>query len=167
MEKIKFKPSIFNLQILPKILDFISHLDDGDYVLSISKAGKSRSLTQNAYFHAMVGEIAEVSGKGFDEVKIALNTEYGALAKDEDGNTIGFMLPKSVKPETLYKYTRWFDTRTINGKEFDCYMVYKETHLLNSTEMAKLIDGTIRECEQYGIETLSASEIALLRGNEV
>jgi hypothetical protein len=84
MEKIKFKPSIFNLQILPKILDYISHLDDGDYVLSISRAGKNRSLTQNAYFHAMVGEIAEASGKGFDEVKIALNTEYGTLARDED-----------------------------------------------------------------------------------
>lgn len=167
MEKIKFKPSAFNLQILPKILEYISHLEDGDYVLSISKARKNRSLTQNAYFHAMVGELADVTGKGFDEVKIALNTEYGSLAKDEDGNTIGFVLPKSVKPETLYKYTRWFDTRDINGKEFDCYMAYKETHLLNSTEMAKLIDGTIRECEQYGIETLSASEVALLKGNDI
>jgi hypothetical protein len=100
-------------------------------------------------------------------VKIALNTEYGTFAREEDGNIIGFMLPKSVKPETLYKYTRWFDTRNINGKEFNCYLVYKETHLLNSTEMAKLIDGAIRECEQYGIETMSASEIALLKGNEV
>ena len=167
MEKIKFKPPAFNLQVLPKILEYISHLEDGDYVLSISKARKNRSLTQNAYFHAMVGELADVTGKGFDEIKIALNTEYGSLAKDEDGNTIGFMLPKSVKPETLYKYTRWFDTRDINGKEFDCYMAYKETHLLDSAEMAKLIDGTIRECEQYGIETLSASEVALLKGNDI
>lgn len=162
--RIKFKPTEFNYKVLPKLLEHIACLDDGDYELRVTKARKDRSLTQNAYFHALVGELSDVTGKGFDEIKSELNTNYGTIAKDDDGNTIGFMLPSSVKPSTIYKYTRWFDTRNINGTEFDCYIAYKETHKLNTAEMTKLIQGTMHECEQYGIEVLSANELALLEG---
>lgn len=167
MNKVKFKPKEFNLKILPRLLDHIQSLDNEEYELSVSKVRKARSLDQNSYFHALVGELSDVTNKGFEEVKKELNIEYGTLAKDENGKCIGFMLPSTANPESVYKYTKWFDTRTdANGVEFDCYLVFKETHKLNSKEMAKLIEGTIQECEEYGIPTLSPSEVALLEGKQ-
>ncbi len=45
-------------------------------------------------------------------------------------------------------------------------MIYKETHTLNSAEMATLIDGTIEEAKQLGIETLTSIELENLKGYE-
>lgn len=160
-----FKPKEFNLRILPKLLEYIYSLEEGEYEIKVGKVHKRRSLNANAYFHLLVGEISDESGKGFDEVKKELNTEYGTLAKDENGKTIGFMLPNTVNPDTIYKYTKWFDKRKDEkGNEFDCYLVFKETHNLDSKEMAKLINGTIQEAETLGINCMTPQELSLLEG---
>ena len=44
------------------------------------------------------------------------------------------------------------------------YLIYKETHTLDSAEMATLIDGTIEEAKQLGIETLTPIELENLKG---
>ena len=162
-ETIKFKPKNFNFQVLPKVLNLISTLDDAEYELSIKKIGKRRSLNANAYFHFLVGEIAEKMNIGFDQCKVNLNLEYGTIARDEKGKKIGFMLPQNIDVNTLYKYTKWFDEREIGGAKFNCYIVYKETHTLDTKEMAKLIDGTVQEAKQLGIETATPDELARMK----
>lgn len=162
-ETIKFKPQQFNYQVLPKVLEHIGTLEDADYELSIKKVGKKRSLNANAYFHVLVGEIAEVMGIGFDQCKVNMNIEYGTIAKDENGKKIGFMLPQNVDVNTLYKYTKWFDEREVNGVVFNCYIVFKETHTLDTKEMARLIDGTVQEAKQLGIETATPDELAQMK----
>ena len=57
---------------------------------------------------------------------------------------------------------KWFDTREENGRYFDCYIIYKQTHTLDSAEMAKLIDGTVKEAEELGIETLDQIKLKAL-----
>lgn len=159
-ETIKFKPNQFNFQVLPRVLDHISTLEDTEYELSIKKVGKKRSHNANAYFHSLVGEIAERMNIGFDQCKVNMNLEYGTIARDEEGKKIGFMIPQNVDVNTLYKYTKWFDEREINGVMFNCYIVFKETHTLDTKEMARLIDGTVQEAKQLGIETATPDEIA-------
>lgn len=159
-EIMKFKPKNFNFQVLPKVLNLISTLDDAEYELSIKKVGKRRSLNANAYFHLLVGEIAEKMNIGFDQCKVNMNLEYGTIARDEKGKKIGFMLPQNVDVNTLYKYTKWFDERKIGDAMFNCYIVYKETHTLDTKEMARLIDGTVQEAKQLGIETATPEELA-------
>ena len=39
------------------------------------------------------------------------------------------------------------------------YLFYKQTHTLNTKEMAQLIDGVVRECHEAGIETYTEEEI--------
>lgn len=158
-ETIKFKPKQFNFQVLPRVLDHIGTLDDAEYEISIKKVGKRRSLNANAYFHLLVGEIAERMNIGFEQCKVNMVLEYGTIARDEQGKKIGFMLPQSVDVNTLYKYTKWFDEREINGAMFNCFIVFKETHTLNSREMARLIDGTVQEAKQLGIETATPEEL--------
>ena len=159
-ETIKFKPNQFNFRVLPRVLDHISTLEDTEYELSIKKVGKKRSLSANAYFHSLISEIAEKMNIGFDQCKVNMNLEYGTIARDEEGKKIGFMIPQNVDVNTLYKYTKWFDEREINGVMFNCYIVFKETHTLDTKEMARLIDGTVQEAKQLGIETATPDEIA-------
>lgn len=163
MTGIKFKPKQFNYQILPKMLEYIGTLEDVEYELSIKRLGRRRSLNANAYFHLLVGEISEKMGIGFEACKINLNLEYGTVARDEDGKKIGFMLPQTVDVNSLYKYTKWFDEREINGVMFNCYIVFKETHTLDTKEMARLIDGTVQEAKQLGIETATPDELARMK----
>ena len=162
-ETIKFKPKQFNYQVLPKVLEHIGTLDDAEYELSIKKVGKRRSSDANAYFHVLIGKIAERMNIGFEQCKVNMNIEYGTIARDEEGKKIGFMLPQNVDVNTLYKYTKWFDEREINGVMFNCYIVFKETHTLDTKEMARLIDGTIQEAKQLGIETATPDELAQMK----
>ena len=46
-----------------------------------------------------------------------------------------------------------------NGKEVYFYKVYRGTHTYDTKEMAKMIDGTIQECKQVGIDTATPAEI--------
>jgi len=135
-------------------------LKDADIRIEIKKYREKRSKDANAYFHVLVNKIAEAQGLGNDEVKKSLVIEYGALAKDEDGYTVGFKLPESVKIDSIYPYAKIFDVREEDGRTFNCYLVYKHTHELDSKEMSRLIDGTIYEAKELGIETETPEQLA-------
>ena len=130
------------------------------YVAEIKKFRKKRSLDANAYFHVLCDKIAEKQNLGLDEVKTNLVCEYGTVDRDEEGAKIGFKLPSSVDVRKIYKYVKCFDTRIENGKEFNCYIVFKRTRDLNSKEMSRLIEGTVYEAKNLGIETLTPEELA-------
>ena len=124
-----------------------------DVEVSIKKWRAKRSKDANAYFHLLVNEIAAAKGLTDDEVKIDLVTSYGTYARDEDGMIVGFKLPASVDASSIYPYTRMYKEIEESGKIFKCYLVYKQTRLMDSAEMAHLIDGTIREAQELGIDT--------------
>jgi len=140
--------------------DAYSKLKDADLDIEIKKHREKRSKTANAYFHLLLNKIAEVQGLGNEEVKKALVCEYGTLANDEEGRTIGFKLPVSVNVDAIYPYVKCFDTRTENGILFNCYLVYKQTHVMDTKEMCRLIDGTIKEAQELGIETDTPEQLA-------
>lgn len=124
---------------------------------------EKRSLDANAYFHVLVGKIAEVMGLGFEETKTNLVVEYGAFERDEDGVKVGFKLPASVDVSKIYRYVKCFDTREENGRLFNCYIVFKHTHIMDSKEMARLIDGTVQEAKQLDIETLPPDKLDAMK----
>jgi len=135
-------------------------LKDFDLDVDIKKHRDRRSLSANAYFHVLVSKIAAERGGSEESVKESLVLEYGALAKDEQGQTVGFKLPASVDVSTIYPYAKCFDTREENGLLFKCYLVYKQTHTLDSKEMARLIDGAIEVARDLGIDTDTPEQIA-------
>ena len=61
---------------------------------------------------------------------------------------------------TIYPYVKCFETREENGKLFKCYLVYKQTHLMDSKEMTRLIDGAIEVAKELGIETDTPEQLA-------
>ncbi len=134
-----------------------------DLDISIKAHKPRRSLNANAYFHVLVNKIAAATGQSDEETKARLVCSYGTYAVDKDGVNVGFKLPESVDVSLIYPYTRMFRTDIENGKRFNCYLVYKETHTMNSSEMARLIDGTISEARDLGIETDTPEQLARLK----
>ena len=131
-----------------------------DVSIEIKKWREPRSKDANAYFHLLVNKIAEHQGLGNDEVKKNLVLEYGTLAKDDDGNTLGAMLPSSADMEDFYPYAKWYKSMEMDGKKYDCYLFYKRTHTLDTKEMSRLIDGTVYVAKNLGIDTDTPEQVA-------
>jgi hypothetical protein len=147
-----------------KSLDIISMIKEGImYVAEIKQYREKRSLDANAYFHVLVHKIADAMNLGEDETKVNLVLEYGSVMRDENGDKVGFKLPSSVDVNSIYKYAKRFDKRIENGKEFNCYIVYEHTHNYDTKQMARLIDGTVYEAQELGIETMTPKEIEKLK----
>ena len=140
--------------------DNFDKLKDKDIRVEIKVWREPRSKDANAYFHVLVNKIAEAQCLGDDEVKRSLVVEYGALARDDDGQLIGAMLPAGADIDQFYPYTRMYKSRILDGKEYECYLFYKRTHTLDSKEMARLIDGTIYVARGLGIDTDTPEQIA-------
>lgn len=140
--------------------DDFDKLKDKDIRVEIKVWREPRSKDANAYFHVLVNKIAEAQGLGDDEVKRSLVVEYGALARDDDGQLIGAMLPAGADIDQFYPYTRMYKTMELEGREYECYLFYKRTHTLDTKEMARLIDGTIYVARELGIDTDTPEQIA-------
>lgn len=143
-----------------------NRLKDGDVSIEIKKYRKSRSLNANAYFHLLVEKIAVATKSGNGEIKTKLNLEYGTLARLADGGIAGAMLPIQANINEYYPYAELYQTKIMDGREYACYKFYKRTSELDSAEMARLIDGTICEAKDLGIETMTPNELARLEGYE-
>jgi len=128
--------------------------------IEIKKYRKKRSLNANAYFHVLVNKIARALGDSDEATKKSLVLNYGVVAKDKNGLNVGFKLPESVDVETIYPYVKQFDTRQEGKVKFNCYLVYKGTHEMDTAEMAKLIDGAIEVARELGVETDTPEQLA-------
>lgn len=127
--------------------------------LRIGKPTKKRSLDANAYFHLLVNKIASKMNVSDDEMKRSLVKSYGTLARDENGDLIGAMLPAGVDVERFYPYARNYKTIYREGREYSCYLFYERTRDLDTAQMSRLIEGTVQEAKNLGIEVRPQWEI--------
>lgn len=149
-------------------LDIVTFLmgDNADkkalYDLSLHEEKKKRSLDSNAYFHVLVAKLAQAQNPPISKArcKNMMIADYG---QEEyiDGQIV--VLKSNLPPEKMcnveYLHTSCVKISEENGKEVYFYKVYRGTHTYDTKEMAKLIDGTIQECKQVGIDTATPAEI--------
>ena len=135
----------------------------GDLSVEIKKWTKQRSLNANAYFHLLVNKIAEKLKTADSEIKIRLNLEYGTPATDKSGNQVIVKLPKEVDIKQFYDYAKWIGDKQEKILT-SYYLFYKQTHTLDSKEMARLIEGAISEAKELEIETITPEEKAKMLG---
>ena len=117
-----------------------------------------RSNDANAYFHVLVNELARHNNISDKEMKIEMNLKYGTIATNDNGK-IGIKIPEGTDVSQFYDYAKWFGSCEDNGIVFDKYLLYKQTHTLNSKEMSQLINGVVEECKEAGLETKPKAEI--------
>lgn len=137
-------------------LDIVEQLKNENKLnVELKKYRQKRSLDANAYFHVLVNKLARHFNISDEDMKIKMNLDYGTIARFEDGRIKGCKVPKETNMKEIYRYSKWYK----EDEEYDCYIFYKETHTLNSKEMAQLINGVVQECEDAGIETKTPAEI--------
>lgn len=118
---------------------------------------ETRSLTANAYFHALCGKMAAVLRTDIESVKKHLVNSYGVCA-ERDGHPVTITLPKGERADDYYPYCVWIGGDA-NG---DTYALMKQTHVMDSREFARLLDATIDECRELNIEVLPDEEVKRL-----
>ena len=135
----------------------VDKFKDGYVDLDIDRWSEKRSIQANAYFHVLVNEIAKATKASMDDVKKQLVFNYGTPARGSDGKYAAVKVPKNTNIENFYKYYRHIGT---DEAGLDMYILFKRTSDLNREEMSRLIDGTVYEAKELGIETLPPDELA-------
>lgn len=146
-----------NADSVKEAMNLCDKQKDRDYEAVIKEYREKRSLTANAYFHVLCTKIATALRTDIDSTKQMLVKRYGTAAI-VNGQPITITIPKGVLAETYYPYCEWLNGDA-NG---DTYLLMKQTHVMNTQEFARLIDGAVDEAKELGIETLPPEELERL-----
>jgi len=146
---------------IAKINEIGSIEDFAKYELEIKKKRKKRSLDANAYCWVLIGKIAKALSTTPDEAYRQLIREVGAY----------IILP--VKAEAVEQWERIWTSKGTGWliedlgenklKGYHNLRCWYGSSVYDSSQMARLIDETIRECKGLGIETLTPMEIERLK----
>lgn len=127
-------------------------LREADVEVTIKKWRAKRSKDANAYFHVILNQIAQATGQSDEIVKAELIVRYGAIARDTNGNPVGIKLPAAVDVSRVYPYTRLYKSVKEDGRDYNCFLLYKHSSDMDTKEMSHLIDGTVAEAKELGID---------------
>ena len=133
--------------------------------VTADKHRKKRSLDANAYFHVLVGKIADVLGISKQRCKNILIGRYGQIEFLSEGVPAVIKTNVSVEQmldqETLHVVPCGVEIQ--NGKELNFFRIYRGSHTYDTKEMSILIDGTVQEAKELGIETATPDEIERMK----
>ena len=125
-----------------------------DKVFDIKEHRERRSLTQNAYYWAMLNKLAAKLGMGDGELHFHMLREYGVCDV--------FSVLEDVPFRSYFRYSEKIGEGEVNGKKFNHIKVYKGSSKMDSKEFTRLVDGMRQECELQGIDVKTPEEIAAL-----
>jgi len=144
-------------------------LIDKQLVIDISEYKKGKSLEANAYFWVLCTKIAEVLGIDKWTAYLMELKKYGQSA------------PLTIRKEALdnlnqvfrhidimAEYSEWIlseDTGAYRQVEMAEIIGWYGIHLYNTKDMSVLIDGTVADAKELGIETLTPDEIARIESS--
>jgi hypothetical protein len=163
------KPSM-----LPELVIVVAReLDDKyTYDIKISKHADKKTVSQNAYFHKLIDTLRLEMNCSFTRMKNEMVASYGAILSDE-------LIMLSIAPDVIREWERphvkYVSSETVTDKygvkiEGHWYRLYKNVADMNTYEMAKLITGTVQECENLGLDVITPDERAylneILKGHE-
>lgn len=146
----------FNVILSVDDIGNLEELKEKDLDIDIHTHREKRSLNANAYFHVLSGKIAEKLTISKARSKNILICKYGQ--PEMVGNE-----PMVYKTNAPVEYMQELETiHTIPVKydgDVTFYRVYRGSHTYNSSEMNRLIEGTIADAKELGIETISPTEL--------
>lgn len=133
-------------------------LQDKICSIEIKEHKEKRSLNANALFHVLVGQIAKahMPPLSFDRCKNILIGRYGF---PETINDVPVTIKTNIDPELMFERSD-IHCRLIRGGDANTwfYQIMRHTADLNTAEFAKLLDGTIEDAKEMGIDTVTETE---------
>lgn len=150
-------------KITGKAIEIVTFLmsADKDMLWDLVPHKKKRSLDSNAYFHVLCDKLRQKLGISMARCKNHLIADYGQILYLTDGEP---MIWKTNAPEDFVMELETLHTKCIkiteeNGKNVFFYRMYRGSHEYDTSEMSRLISGTIEECKAQGIQTASPEEL--------
>lgn len=147
-----------------RLAEALDKLKGEQIIIKADKVRQKRSLNANNYFYQLVGKIAEKLDASKDEIHNRMLARYGQYMRDSEENIVFCLYPASID----YKNQSDVHLKPTGHMEKDgtyqWFAVMRGSHTYDSREMAKLIDGTISECKELDIETLTEDELKRMTG---
>lgn len=142
---------------LVKIASLNGKLNGKIYDLELKEHREKRSKNANDYSWVLQDKIAKALSMNIDELHSNMVLSYGVI----ETYTIRQDAFESAK--RMFNYYKILGESEINGKKFIHVRAGIGTHLYNTSEMAKFIDGIVQEAQNLGIETKTPNELAELK----
>ena len=170
---LKFKKDDF-VFLIPNIIDYVNHLDDGEYNFTIKKHRDIRSLKANNFSWTLTDELAEkmlVAGVKVtkDEMHAEMIFRYGQVLKDDNDEQVIISTAQEVDVSKVFPYAKPIGTGKVKvkgkDKEFTHYRIYRGSHTYDTKEMSLFIKGIVEECKEQGINVDTPEVRALLEAN--
>lgn len=131
----------------------------------IKRLTHKRSLNANKYFHLLVGKIADAHKPPISKAraKNMMLGKYGQRELIDDGPLIISVKSKvdMLEREDIHCVAAGYGFA--NDTEFTHWAVIRGSHTYDNREMSILIDGTVEDAKELGIETLSPAEIERMK----
>lgn len=145
-------------------LEWLTKADGQELVIEAKRYRAPRSLSANNYFWKLCDLIAQKMGSTQDEVHDLMLYRYGVRGE------LTFpaeMLPAMLTQFDILKELRRFrDIIFSDGeyitKEFIEARCWVGSRFYNTEEMARLIDGTVNDAKEQGVDLLDPKEIERL-----
>lgn len=140
--------------------------DDKELTVQVKEYRQKRSLSQNSYMWVLLDEIAKAVNRSKEDIYKELVKDYGVFE----------ILP--LKDDAVKRFNHnwsknglgWF-TEIIGKSKLKGYtnlIAYYGSSTYDTQEMNRLLDAVVNECQELGIQTMTLSEIMLLKNdNEV
>ena len=146
-------------------VDSIDELNGMSDMLNIviKKITKHRSLNANAYFHVLVGKIAEKLHISKARAKNELLGRYGQRELTESGQLIISVRSDIDMMEREDLHCVPVGYGKVNDTEFTHWAIVRPSHTYDNLEMNSLITGTVDEAKELGIETLTPIELERMK----
>lgn len=141
-------------EVLKWLIDAPDRTAKGDAkTYEVKEWHERRHLTQNAYYHALKGQLAAAMHTSADELHEILLRRYGVVI----GTTITVKaeVPVSMLPG---HWLPWKGDGT-----WQSYIQIKGSSEMDTKEFSNLLDGLISECKEVGIPTMTPTELAKLK----
>ena len=156
------------LEVYPQdnFIEGFNKVKDKDYLeIAIEKPKQPKSRNANAYFHALIGELAAKMRISRQKCKNIMVCRYGQPELLADGTPFIYATNAPVE----YMEERG-DIHTIavgyDDNGMTRYEIYRGVSTYNDEEMSKLLDGTVAEAIDQGLETVAGERLAEYRARK-
>ena len=155
--KIQIKTRADVIKVQSALLDMVVDLDKGKtFDCEIKQHREKRSKNANDYSWVLQDKIAKALGRSIDDIHAEMVLDYGVI------ETYSIKKEAFDSAKRLFDYYKILGESTVNGSAFIHVRAGIGTHLYDTAEMARFIDGVVQEAKDLGIETKTPQEIAEL-----
>lgn len=133
-----------------------------EYDITIKKQSVRRSLNANNYHWMLCEQMARILKTSKYQVHNQLLIDYGTDWLDSAGDLMIIRMADDdsyLRSETMH--FRPTDATDGDGKRF--YILLLPSHLMDTAQMSALIDGTVSEAKELGIDTRTPDEIERMK----